>query len=166
VQEKSIFLLTAVLRSVPLAAGQRPSQERNRKETLGLAMQCAASGRAHAMSYFHSLEGIPAHAHAIGQIRLLSASQLMVFWADARAGTEAPLHSHPNEQITWLVEGRIDYQVGDEPVRSCGPGAIIVIPAGVPHHAWYREDCRIVEFFNPPRLDLFPAAANHPYGLA
>jgi quercetin dioxygenase-like cupin family protein len=118
------------------------------------------------MTYVHSLESIPAHPHPVGQIRVLSAAQLMMFWADVRAGTEAPLHSHPNEQITWIVEGRVDYQIGDEPVRSCGPGSVIVIPADVPHHAWYRENCRIVECFNPPRFDLFPAAVSNPYGLA
>lgn len=118
------------------------------------------------MSYFHTLDSIPAHPHPVGEIQLFSGAQLMVFWAEARAGSEAPLHSHPNEQITWLVEGRVDYKIGDEPIRSCGPGTIIHIPSGVPHHAWYRENCRIVEVFNPPRLDLFPAAASNPYGLA
>ncbi len=118
------------------------------------------------MSYFHSLDSIPAHSHPVGCIRLLSGAQLMVLWAEPRAGTEAPLHFHPNEQITWIIEGSVDYQVGDAPVRSCGPGVVIIIPAGVPHHSWYREDCKIVEFFNPPRFDLFPAAATSPYGIA
>jgi hypothetical protein len=31
------------------------------------------------------------------------------------------------------------------------------------HEVWYREKCQIVEFFNPPRFDLFPAATHHPY---
>ena len=117
------------------------------------------------MNYFHRLEDIPVHAHPIAQIKVLSGAQSMVFWSEVKAGEEAPMHSHPQEQIVWVMSGRIDYKVGDAPIQSCGPGAVILIPGDTPHHAWYREDCRVVEFFSPPRLDLFPAAANSVYAL-
>ena len=40
----------------------------------------------------------------------------------------------------------------------------MLIPAGVEHETWYLEDCEIVEFFSPPRTDMFPAAsADNPY---
>jgi quercetin dioxygenase-like cupin family protein len=89
----------------------------------------------------------------------------MVFWLEVDAGSHIARHSHPNEQITWLLEGRFDIQIGDDPARSCGPGSVLLIPGNTPHEAWYREKCRIVEFFSPPRFDLFPAAAGNPYGL-
>lgn len=117
------------------------------------------------MPPFHNLEEIPFHSLPVGRVRVLAGKQLMVFWGDVDAGTAAPRHAHDNEQITWLVSGRMDFQVGDEPVRSCGPGTIVVVPANTMHEAWYREKCEIVEFFNPPRLDLFPAAAKHPYAV-
>ena len=117
------------------------------------------------MRAFHRLDEIPVHRIPEGTLQLLSGAQSMVFWLEVDAGSHIARHSHPNEQITWLLEGRLDIQIGDDPARSCGPGSVLLIPGSTPHEAWYREKCRIVEFFSPPRFDLFPAAAGNPYGL-
>lgn len=117
------------------------------------------------MSHFHKVDDIPPHKLPIGSLRLLAAQNLMVFWADVDAQTHAPRHAHPNEQITWLLEGRLDFQIADGPLTTCGPGTVVVVPGNTPHEVWYREKCRIVEFFNPPRFDLFPAAQQNPYGI-
>ncbi len=88
----------------------------------------------------------------------------MVFWGRLDGGTSAPRHSHPNEQITWLIKGRLKTAIGDEPETIVEAGQIMLIPAGVEHETWYLEDCEIVEFFSPPRTDMFPAAsADNPY---
>ena len=117
------------------------------------------------MRAFHRLDEIPVHRIPEGTLQLLSGAQSMVFWLEVDAGSHIARHSHPNEQITWLLEGRLDIQIGDDPARSCGPGSVLLIPGNTVHEAWYREKCRIVEFFSPPRLDLFPAATGNPYGL-
>ncbi len=118
------------------------------------------------MTRYHRLGDIPFHETPFGRLRLLAGQQLMVFWGEMDAGSHVPRHSHPNEQITWLVSGRMDFQIDGEPPRSCGPGTVVNVPANVMHETWYREKCEIVECFNPPRLDLFPAAADNPYGVA
>lgn len=118
------------------------------------------------MTNFHKLQDIPAHKIPVGSLQMLAGAQLMVFWADVDANTHAAKHAHPHEQITWLVEGKMDYQIGDGPVQSLEAGSVLLVPGNTPHEAWYREKCRIVEFFNPPRFDLFPAAQANPYGVA
>jgi putative intracellular protease/amidase len=40
------------------------------------------------------------------------------------------------------------------------PGDIVVIPGGVEHEAWFREDTEVIDFFAPPRDDY--SAANRP----
>ena len=75
------------------------------------------------------------------------------------AGTMAPRHSHPNEQITWLMRGRLATAIGEEPETIVEAGQIMVIPAGVEHETRYLTDCEIVEFFSPPRTDMFPTAS-------
>ena len=62
----------------------------------------------------------------------------------------------PNEQITWLMKGRFDYKFGTGEEATCEAGSLVLIPGGVEHEVWYREECEIVEFFSPPRTDMFP----------
>src|SRR6185437_10827511 len=51
-----------------------------------------------------------------------------------RAGCIVPLHSHENEQITYILEGALKFslQGKDIVVRA---GEILVIPSNVPHSA-------------------------------
>lgn len=116
------------------------------------------------MGYIHTLADIPAHQRPVGKLRVLSGASNMVFWGALDAGTMAKRHSHPNEQITWLIAGRLATAIGDEPETIVEAGQIMVIPAGVEHETKYLTDCEIVEFFSPPRTDMFPtASAENPY---
>lgn len=117
------------------------------------------------MDYVHRLETIPEHDYQGMKVRVLAGKQSMVFFGKLPAGSHAPRHKHPNEQITWLRSGRIESQIDDGETQTIEPGGILLIPADTYHAAWYPEDCEIVEFFSPPRLDMFPAAAHHPYAL-
>lgn len=49
-----------------------------------------------------------------------------------RRGAVFPVHSHPQEQITTVLTGRIEFQVDGVSVLL-GPGETAVIPAGIPH---------------------------------
>jgi quercetin dioxygenase-like cupin family protein len=89
---------------------------------------------------FHRLDEIPVHRIPEGTLQLLSGEQSMVFWLEVDAGSHIARHSHPNEQITWLLEGRFDIQIGDDPARSCGSGSVLLIPGNTLHEAWYREN--------------------------
>ncbi len=117
------------------------------------------------MSNFHQLADIPAHQMEIGKLQILSGAQSMVLWGKLDAGAHVPNHSHPNEQITWLVKGRLDYKLSTGEEQTCEAGTVLVIPGGVEHEVWYREDCELVEFFSPPRTDMFPVSPDNPYGL-
>jgi quercetin dioxygenase-like cupin family protein len=52
-------------------------------------------------------------------------------------GAELKAHSHPEEQIFYVLDGRLRYRVGDEE-QVAGRGMLIVIPSGVPH--WGRAE--------------------------
>src|SRR2546427_5101746 len=39
-------------------------------------------------------------------------------------------HSHPHEQMFWIIKGKMDFRLGNER-RICGPGDLGVIPGGV-----------------------------------
>ena len=116
------------------------------------------------MSYVHTIADIPEHARRVGKLKVLSGASNMVFWGKLDGGTMAPRHSHPNEQFTWLISGRFATAIGDEPEFIVEAGQVMVIPGGVEHETRYLTDCEIVEFFSPPRTDMFPTASAHnPY---
>lgn len=85
--------------------------------------------------------------------RYVAGEQGMVVWWEVEAGGHAAAHSHPHEQIVWMVSGKIDLRLGDE-LRTMGPGEVCVIPGGVEHEVWFVEDTLVVDVFAPPREDF------------
>jgi quercetin dioxygenase-like cupin family protein len=69
-----------------------------------------------------------------------------------KKGCIVPMHSHPNEQISLVVSGSIDFDIGGK-MQSVGEGEILVIPADVPHSAVATEDFLGYDMFAPPRKD-------------
>jgi quercetin dioxygenase-like cupin family protein len=61
-------------------------------------------------------------------------------------GSVFPSHSHPEEQITVVVRGRIAFEIAGQRIEL-GPGEVAVIPGGVPHGATVIGD-ELVETFN------------------
>ncbi|MFQ5899248.1 MAG: cupin domain-containing protein [Candidatus Methylomirabilia bacterium] len=85
--------------------------------------------------------------------------EMVVFWK-MKAGAHASAHKHPNEQIFYMISGRMEFRLGGER-RSCGPGDMAVIPAGVEHEAWFPEDTEVVDIFAPPREDFYTGEATY-----
>ena len=69
-----------------------------------------------------------------------------------KAGSELPIHSHPYEQIGYLIRGRLRLSIGDE-AEEAGPGDSWCIPSGVLHRAEILKDSVALEIFSPPRED-------------
>jgi unsaturated pyranuronate lyase len=85
--------------------------------------------------------------------RILSGDQGMVVWWSIRAGVHVEPHTHANEQIVWMLKGKMEFRLGSEQ-RVCGQGDVVVIPGGTEHEAWFREDTEVIDFFAPPRDDF------------
>lgn len=65
-------------------------------------------------------------------------------------GIQMPLHHHPHEQITFVLEGELEMQIGEETVLL-KPGMYFVIPSNVPHSAYAHGKCRAIDVFSPVR---------------
>lgn len=85
--------------------------------------------------------------------RVLAGEKGMIVWWKVKAGAHAAAHTHPHEQIFWMLKGRMEFRLGDER-RVVGPGELAVIPGGVEHEAWFPEDCEVIDVFTPPREDF------------
>jgi quercetin dioxygenase-like cupin family protein len=58
-----------------------------------------------------------------------------VIQARVDLGPTAPLvnHTHPGEEIIYILEGSLEYQVDGQPTRTYNAGDALTVPAGVIH---------------------------------
>ena len=85
--------------------------------------------------------------------RTLSYGQrLMVVQTTLEEGTVVPVHSHPHEQITYIVEGQLTMEVGGQ-THVLGPGDSLLLPGDVEHGATAIERTLVIDTFSPPRGD-------------
>ena len=69
----------------------------------------------------------------------------------------APVHTHAREdEYTYVLEGRIGFQLGDE-VLEAGPGDLVFKPRGVPHAFWNASDepARALEIISPAGFEQY-----------
>ena len=106
------------------------------------------------LSGFGSLSAIP-EEKITDKItrRVLAGEKGMMVWWSIKAGAHAGAHSHPHEQIVWMLKGKMEFRIGSEH-RVLNAGEVAVIPSGVEHEGWFREDTEVVDMFAPPREDF------------
>jgi quercetin dioxygenase-like cupin family protein len=46
-------------------------------------------------------------------------------WWSIEAGVHVEPHRHANEQIVWMLKGKMEFRLGTEQ-RVCGPGDVVV----------------------------------------
>jgi quercetin dioxygenase-like cupin family protein len=69
-----------------------------------------------------------------------------------KRGAVVPMHHHHNEQISYILEGTLQFLIdGKEIVVRAGE--VLCIPPNVPHEAHALEDTIDLDIFNPPRQD-------------
>ena len=84
--------------------------------------------------------------------QMVVGDQLMVARVLLAKGAHVPLHSHHNEQVTYILEGALKFAIdGKEIVVRAGE--VLTIPSNLPHEAWAVEDTVDLDVFTPPRAD-------------
>lgn len=69
-----------------------------------------------------------------------------------KKGCIVPMHSHYNEQVTYIQEGALKFWIdGKEIVVHAGE--VLTIPRNMPHKAEALEDTVDLDVFSPPRAD-------------
>ena len=53
----------------------------------------------------------------------------------AGGGSPAGMHTHAVDQIFYVLSGTMSIEIEGQQ-HDCGPGSLIVFPAGVPHRNW------------------------------
>ena len=88
--------------------------------------------------------------------QFVTGSQAMLSRIQLAKGCIVPHHSHPNEQIVFILSGTLRFSVGEQgayEVYTVRGGEVLVIPGNVPHMAEALEDTDNLDIFAPPRQD-------------
>jgi len=64
-------------------------------------------------------------------------------------------HSHPHDQLVYVVSGRLRFQCGTESFEG-GAGESFILRGGVEHQAWALEPSLVLDVFTPYREDYLP----------
>ncbi len=85
--------------------------------------------------------------------RLITGEKGMLAHVYLDKGAVVPLHSHHNEQFTYVLEGALHFWIGDDESEEIvvHAGEVLHIPAHVPHKAEALEDTLDLDIFVPPR---------------
>jgi len=102
-----------------------------------------------------AFEGLMRRVHAYND-RLMLTEHVM------SAGSVFPRHSHPEEQLAYLVSGRVRVTCDGESFEA-RQGDSFVIHGGVEHQVVALEDSVALDIFTPARLDYIDfVARRHP----
>ena len=98
--------------------------------------------------YQQVLDKIEMKTRAYGEKTLMSEFRL-------QQGAQLPRHSHPHEQIGYLVSGQMQLTIGNEPFQV-QPGDSWCIVGSMEHEALALEDSLAIEVFSPVREEYLP----------
>jgi quercetin dioxygenase-like cupin family protein len=87
--------------------------------------------------------------------RLVTGERIMLAHVYLKKGCVVPKHFHENEQLTYILEGALQFWLGEDQKEELvvRAGEVLVIPSNLPHKALALEDTLDVDIFCPPRQD-------------
>jgi quercetin dioxygenase-like cupin family protein len=80
---------------------------------------------------------------------MLVEHRMIAGWAGAR-------HSHPHDQMVYVVSGHLRFGCGDQEFEA-RTGDSFVLRGGIEHQAWAFEACVVLDVFTPYREDYLEA---------
>ena len=86
------------------------------------------------------------------QRQFLSGENVMVARILLKKGCIVPLHSHHNEQISYVLDGAMEFRIDGRKIMA-NAGDVLVIPSHMPHEVKAFTDSVSLDIFSPPRAD-------------
>jgi quercetin dioxygenase-like cupin family protein len=87
--------------------------------------------------------------------KLVTGEKMMLAHVYLKKDALVPLHSHHNEQLTYIISGALHFWIGANREREqiVRAGEVLYLPSNLPHEARALEDTLDVDVFSPPRED-------------
>jgi quercetin dioxygenase-like cupin family protein len=84
--------------------------------------------------------------------KIVTGDKAMVAQVFLSKGAVVPEHHHESEQITYILEGALEFQIEGKTI-VVSAGQVLRIPSHVPHAAVALEDTLDLDIFSPIRHD-------------
>ena len=85
--------------------------------------------------------------------------EMMLVRHRMRSGWKGARHSHPHDQMVYVVSGRLRFVRGTE-AFEVGKGDSFIVPGGIEHEASALEPSEVLDFFIPFREDYAERQTN------
>jgi quercetin dioxygenase-like cupin family protein len=86
------------------------------------------------------------------QRQLIVGHEVMLSRVLLKKGCVVPMHSHVNEQLSYILEGALKFFIDGKEI-TVHAGQVLTIPPNMPHQAEALEDTVDLDIFHPPRAD-------------
>ena len=93
-----------------------------------------------------------------GQLRKkqIYVDKTLLAWVEAEPGTEDVLHTHPNEQLGYVLQGRLEFKVGDiDKTIIFEPGDFWGFKSDFPHGIKVIEKAVFITLYTPPKDEKY-----------
>ena len=84
--------------------------------------------------------------------KIITGEKAMLAQIFVKKGGVVPEHHHESEQITYILEGALKFEIGGKEL-VVAKGEVLRIPSNVPHRAVALEDTLDLDIFSPIRHD-------------
>ncbi len=91
--------------------------------------------------------------------QIFAGRQGMVMRVTLEQGAIATAHTHPHEQISVVLQGEMEFTIGEEQ-KTIKAGDAVVIPGDALHSAKAIVQSELLEVFSPVREDLVKRYSN------
>jgi quercetin dioxygenase-like cupin family protein len=94
--------------------------------------------------------------------KIVTGEREMLAQVYLKRGCLVPMHSHPSEQMTYVLQGALRLLVAGEEI-TVREGEVVHIPSSVEHQAEALEDTFELDVFSPIRQDWIVRDEDCPY---
>ena len=105
------------------------------------------------MSYYFDMETVPVKPLVAGvRIKVVHGEHIMLSYVDLDAGAIVPEHTHPHEQMGYVLAGELEIEIGGEK-KLCHAGDTYLIPSNIRHSVKVSAGwpANVLDIFSPPR---------------
>ncbi len=103
----------------------------------------------------------------LAQRKTVTGESLMITRYEAKAGAVFEAHSHPEEQMGYVIKGRIEFFVGEPEERFVfEAGTFFHFASNEHHRSRVVDDCMVIDVFSPPRPQYLAETATSTSGGA
>jgi len=95
---------------------------------------------------------------------VINGKNLTICLYNLKAGLEFPAHAHENEQMAYIIKGKVEFTMGENKERHIfEEGMFFCFGPRVKHGTKFLEDSIVVDVFSPPMKDYEKEAIKPEY---